>query len=341
MRRSIETDRTKPAMKISDSDSANRAALRTEALGWLRRLNSGEATPADAEAFDRWRASSPARAEEFAEAALFWSVLGDAAHKAERDRAVLALIPRPDRRLARRGFLVGGAALAASAAGALALRPPLELWPSVAELAADYRTSRGERRQIEIENFAAIELNTRTSLDLHPPLDGNARVELITGEAAVSSRGSAGRELVVIAGNGRVASREASFNIRKDGSSVSVSCTAGTVAVSCRDSTVTIRMGQQVAYDDQGTGEIMAIDPDMIAAWQRGLLMFRRAPLSHVIDEVNRYRAGRVVLLDAALGRRQVVANFRLDRIEDVVDFISKAMGIRIRSLPGGVVLVG
>ncbi|AUC95050.1 iron dicitrate transport regulator FecR [Bradyrhizobium sp. SK17] len=328
-------------MSIPHRDSAGKAALRTEALDWLRRLNSGEATGADVQAFDRWRESSPAHAAEFAEATLFWNVLGDAARKAEDARAAQAAVSQPQRMLARRGFLIGGAALAASAAGVVALRPPLELWPSIAELAADYRTSTGERRKIEIGNLAAVELNTRTSLDLRAPVDGGAQIELIAGEAAVSSRGTVDRELVVIAGNGRVAAREASFNIRKDGASVSVSCSAGELVVNCQQRAVTIRNGQQIVYDAGGPHEISGIDPETVAAWQRGLLIFRRAPLTQVIDEVNRYRSGRVVLLDAALGRRLVVASFRLDRIEDAVDFMSKAMGIRIRSLPGGVVLVG
>ncbi|MEW6641754.1 MAG: FecR domain-containing protein [Pseudomonadota bacterium] len=326
---------------MPDLTPADKAALRTEALDWLRRLHSGEATPADAEALERWRARSPAHARAFADAALFWGVLGEAAGKAERDRAIAMPALRPDRHPTRRGFVVGGAALAASAAGVLAVRPPLALWPSVAELAADYRTGTGERRQLEIGDVAAVELNTRTSLDLRPPADGDARIELITGEAAVSTRGATDRELVVIAGNGRVASHAASFNIRKDGAAVSVSCITGAVAVTCRDRTVAVGVGQQLAYDGQGIGEVTAIDPETITAWKRGLLMFRREPLSRVIDEVNRYRSGRVILVDAALGQRQIVANFRLDRIDDVVDFMAKAMGIRVRSLPGGVVLVG
>ncbi len=61
MRQSAETDRAD--MKISDLDTASRAALRTEALDWLRRLHSGEASQADAEAVARWRARSPAHAE--------------------------------------------------------------------------------------------------------------------------------------------------------------------------------------------------------------------------------------------------------------------------------------
>ncbi len=88
-------------------------------------------------------------------------------------------------------------------------------------------------------------------------------------------------------------------------------------------------------------GEIAVVDPEVITAWRRGLLIFRRVPLARLIDEVNRYRSGRIVLIDAQLGRRQVVANFRLDRIDEVVDFIAKAMNIPTRSLPGGIVLVG
>jgi transmembrane sensor len=328
-------------MKISNLDTTNKEALRSQALDWLRRLHSGEATASDAEALDQWRAKSPAHAAEFAEAALFWNVLGDAAHKAERIHAGSAPMPRPKPHLARRGFLIGSAAVAASAAGALVMRPPLGLWPSAAELTADYRTSTGQQRKIDIADFAAVELNTRTSVNLRPPVDGGARIELIAGEVEVSSRGSGNREFVVVAGHGRVASRDASLNLRKDGPSVKVSCISGAVVVSCGDRMVPIRVGQQVTYDAHGAGEITSIDPEEITAWRRGLLMFRRTPLSYVIDEVNRYRSGRVILLDQALGRRQVVANFRLDRIDDVVDFISKAMGIPIRSLPGGIVLVG
>lgn len=341
MTRSPMTEQSGQAVQTPDIDPTERAALRTVALDWLRRLSSGEATPADSAALAQWRAISPAHAHAFAEAAALWEVLGDAARKAEGDRVVT--MPRRHREgvLSRRGVLAGGAAAAASAAAIAVVRPPFALWPSAAELTADYRTGIGERRQVAIGDVAAVELNTRTSLDLRGAGNGEAHIELISGEAAVSTRDNAGHELVVVAGNGRVAARHASFNVRKEGAAVSVSCTAGAVAVTCDDRTVPVRAGEQLAYDSRGAGAVTAVDPELVTAWSRGLLMFRRAPLSRVIDEVNRYRSGRMILVDAALGQRQVVANFRLDRIEDVVDFMAKAMGIRVRSLPGGVVLVG
>jgi transmembrane sensor len=206
---------------------------------------------------------------------------------------------------------------------------------------ADYRTRTGERQQIEIANRVVVEMNTRTSIDLRPAADGTSQIELLTGETAIAKRDDTSRELVIVAGGGHAATTRASFNIRKDSQLVSVTCIDGSVHVRCGAGETVVQNGQQVTYDDHGLGEVTAIDPEVITGWQRGLLIFRRVSLSHVIDEVNRYRAGSIVLLDAKLGRRQVVANFRLDRIDEVIDFISKAMDIRTRSLPGGIVLVG
>ena len=61
-----------------------------------------------------------------------------------------------------------------------------------------------------------------------------------------------------------------------------------------------------------------------MTAWQQGLLIFRDVPLARVIDEVNRYRPGRIIVVDPRLGRREVVADFRLDRLDAVVEFVAQ-----------------
>jgi transmembrane sensor len=335
-------DGTFPAMNGSGPHIPENVILRAEALVWLRRLNSGEATDADVAELGKWRARTPAHAHAFAEAALLWNVLGEAAQRAQDNypgRA--AALPVRKARLARRAFLAGGTALAAAVTGACVIRPPFGLWPSFSEFAADYRTRTGERQRIEIATRVSVEINTRTSIDLRPAADGAAQIELLAGETAIAKRDDGLRELVVIAGAGQAAATQASFNMRKDGQSVSVTCIDGNVQVRYPAGTAAIHDGQQIIYGERGLGDVVAIDPEVITAWQRGLLIFRRVSLAHVIEEVNRYRPGRIVLLDAKLGERQVVANFRLDRIDDAIDFMSKAMNIRTRSLPGGIVLVG
>src|ERR1700761_8213303 len=112
------------AMIDSHASVPETEALRAEALAWLRRLNGGEATDFDLAELDRWRSKTPAHDRAFAEAALLWNVLGEAAKQAQAD------FPSRKATLARRAFLAGGAAIAASAAAAFVVRPPLELWPS-------------------------------------------------------------------------------------------------------------------------------------------------------------------------------------------------------------------
>ena len=104
--------------------------------------------------------------------------------------------------------------------------------------------------------------------------------------------------------------------------------------------TTTLAAGQQLSYGDSGQGFAVAVDPAVVTAWKRGMLIFRNAPLAQVIAELNRYRPGKIILLNKALADRKVVAGFRLDQIGDAVGYLCQAVGAQARSLPGGVVLL-
>jgi ferric-dicitrate binding protein FerR (iron transport regulator) len=52
------------------------------------------------------------------------------------------------------------------------------------------------------------------------------------------------------------------------------------------------------------------IDPKIVTARQQDRLIFRDVPLARVIAEVNRYRPGRIIVVDPQLGRTEVVAEF-------------------------------
>lgn len=323
------------------------ARLQEQAQDWLARLTSGEATATDLAALKAWRARSPAHAEAFGEAALLWNVLGDVLadaklHSLAREGELAR--PAGSRALmSRRGALLGGGLLVASLAGAaaVAVHPPLGLWPSWSELAAEYRTYKGEQRNIELADGMAVRINTQTSMDLRPTADGAVQIELIAGEAAFTPQQARTQGLVVHAGSGQARTRDAAFNIRRDGNTVSVSCINGEVLVSCEAGTTMLRHGQQIRFNERAMSEIAVVDSEVVTAWQRGLLVFRDEALSRVIEEVNRYRFGRIVLLDGELGRRRIVANFRLDRIDDVVEFVANVVQARARRLPGGIVLLG
>src|SRR5262249_36639693 len=102
----------------------------------------------------------------------------------------------------------------------------------------------------------------------------------------------------------------------------------------------TARQGQQVRYGERGLTEAATVDPAIVTAWHRGMLVLRNEPLARVVDEVNRYRPGRIVVLDRTLGKRQIDVSLRLDRIDDVIVLVHDIYGARVTHLPGGIVLL-
>jgi transmembrane sensor len=329
------SDSKKPSrvMAASGNPETETKRIRLEALDWLRRLTSGSATQADLETFESWREQSADHRSALAEANLLWDVLGDVARAAEPHPVVRSLLTRP---IGRRALLAG-----ATVAGAayLAFRPPYHLWPAVSELMAPYHTGTGEQRQVAIGSGVTVEMDTQTSLS-GPVAKGQLySLELLSGQLAVSVESSM-RTVVVSAAGGQSRAVQAKFNVRYENSGVCVTCSEGAVDISYNSQTLTLHEGQQATYGDRGLGPIVATDPSVATAWQRGLLLFRDVPLARVVDEVNRYRHGRIILLNRVLGERRVVAGFRLDQIDAVVDYFRQAFGAKINVLPAGVVLL-
>jgi transmembrane sensor len=324
-------------------DSEMRSDLEREALERVRRLVSGEATVEDVEDTARWQHLSPAHADAFAFASKLWDRLGPAGRNVLERRGETLLSKRSSDRpqhSGRRAFL-GGAAVLAASATFMAVRPPFDLWPSFFEFTADYRTATGEQRRISLADGASVELNTQTSIALRPVAQERDRVELISGEAVISTGQGLDRPLTVIAGDGRISAQNARFNVRYDGrSACGITCLEGAISVERSGSVLTLEAGRHVAYSQNGLGASDGIDPETVTSWQNGLLVFRQTPLSDVVAEINRYRPGKIVLLNEELGRRPVNARFRIDNVDEIMILAERAFGATVRSMPGGIVLL-
>lgn len=328
-------------MMPGDSDDIGLDPLKKEALNWVRRLTGGTVTAADAEQLRLWRARSPQHAAAFAAASRLWRDLHPAGENLRRREAQAA---SRSVFMGRRAFIGGGLAAASIAAGAyVAVRPPLDLWPSLNELAADYRTRPGEQREIALSDDISIRLNTRTSIARQPIEAGIERVKLIAGEASFSNFGR-GHTLAVAAADKQITAIAARFDVsylqNDEGSSVCATCLQGELQVERGADQTVISAGQQLRYMPDGAKQIKQVDLDIVSAWHQGALVFRATPLQEVIDEVNRYRAGKVIVTNAELGRAPVSGRFRISRIDDILIQIEQAFGAKLRMLPGGLVLL-
>jgi transmembrane sensor len=68
--------------------------------------------------------------------------------------------------------------------------------------------------------------------------------------------------------------------------------------------------------------------------------VFRATPVAEVVEEINRYRPGRIILINAALGRKPVTGRFRIDKMDEILSRLELAVSARIQTLPGGIVLL-
>lgn len=322
------------------TDISEPDALVDEALDWVVRLKTGEPTRADVEALQRWRERSPAHEEAFKKAARLFRQAGTAAQElADAPAPVAATAARrlPSRVLTRRALL--GGAIAASAAAYMVARPPMGLWPSFEELSADYRTGKGEQRTVAVMPDVSLELNTQTSVALRSA-ENETRVELISGEASVAATLSSAKPFVMLAANGRIAATKAAFNARCLDGVVSVTCLSGAVDVEQGGRTVRLRETEQVSYSSGGIEAPAPVDLGQVTAWQAGLLIFRDKPLANVVEEVNRYRSGKIIITNADLRVRVVNGTFQINKLGDFVVQVQQLFGAQVRSLPGGVVLL-
>lgn len=331
-------------MRGIDEANETLAPLDREAQDWVARFVSGEATAADLDALKRWSAHSSAHRQAFVRATRLWEAVGRAPVPAglslplSQTTTVVepAWIVRPS---GRRAALAGALSVAAVGAYA-AVRPPLGLWPSLTELAADWRTDTGEQRRVMVSDGIALDMNTQTSVALRANTAQQHGIELIAGEASITTAPGTLAAFTVIAGDGRITAGQARFNVRYDGTSVSVSCLEGQVNIARPGAMVSLPAQRQVHYSPQGFRPVTPVDTEMVTAWQHGLLIFQATPLSEAIDEINRYRRGRIILMNADLGRRLFNARFRIENVDGVVDQIQQIFGARVRTLPGGLVLL-
>ncbi|CUJ99417.1 fec operon regulator FecR [Achromobacter xylosoxidans] len=182
-------------------------------------------------------------------------------------------------------------------------------------------------------------MNTQTSIALRSEQPGALRVELIAGEAAFDGQSSSAA-LTVVAGRGSAEARGARFELRNLDGTVCVTCLSGSVRVALGNGATVLGPNQRLFYDRRGLGAVQQIDPAETSAWRQGSLVFRNTPLAEVVAEINRYRRGRVVLLDGARGASALSGRFEIRDTDKVLVQIEKAFGLSATHLPGNVVVL-
>lgn len=294
--------------------------LEREAAAWVARLSSSDATEADRRAFEAWHGADPAHAAAYAEMDALWRRLGQ--------------LPDPRPRKGPPKRLAALAALALIGGGALMHQIGL-----LDRLRADLWSDVGTIEHATLADGSGVDLNTDTALAVRFT-ERERGIALLRGEASFDVVPDPNRPFVVRGGGLSVRAVGTRFFVRADGAARPVGVAEGRVDVSGPGGRALVSAGEGIRVGE-GALQVVAADVERDTAWRDGRLIFAGQPLAAVLAELDRYRRGRIVLLDARLGERRVTGAFDARNTDEALDAIAATMGVRIRRLSPLLVLVG
>ena len=218
--------------------------------------------------------------------------------------------------------------------GAGVLFPPKGLWPNPQEWGADERTRTGEQRQLDWAG-ATLNLNTRTSIR---ELEHKAGFRLLQGEAAIQVNARPNFE--VHAGVARCRVHNSHFELKHIGSTTDLHCLEGQVHVHHPYGDRLVQAKQHLRYTKQHIEPVQEQAQKGPAAWRNGELSFEQTPLELVISEINRYRQGRVVLMNTAVAQEPLSGRFQLRSLDHALQQIEHTFGLSSQHMPAGLLIL-
>lgn len=314
-------------MTTSSSPHLN---VHQQADQWWATLHSGHATQADAENFKHWLASSTANQQAWRELLTVMQTFSPALQ-----RTAAQPVPTVQKLWHRRHFLMAAATASAAGVGALALYPPLGLWPALSDFKADYRTAAGEQRTVQFGQDVAVLMNTKTQINYV----GTTGLELLTGEAEIQVQMTSEHPFSVQVGPCRMQIYAANVTVRYVEDKLELACLEGHVKLDMLEN-LELGPGQGLLYRSPSDWAIQRLNPESSNTWRKGYLNFNGVPLKQVIAELNRYRSGHIYLRQAHLGQRAVHLQLALKDMDLALDMLRALPGVKVQELPGGVALL-
>lgn len=307
-----------------EDTKANDKKLRAQAVDWMLRLQEDPEDTALQARFQHWLAEDPARAVVYDRAR---RAMGDAsrlltsdldfaqnaAHKPlMRRRNVAALLL----------LFLGGSIAFTLADGPMRLR-------------ADVITGTGEPRTITLADGSTVEMNAESAIAIHLT-PGERRIKLLRGEAFFQVAADATRPFVVEANKGTTTALGTAFDINLTEQDTRVVVTEHAVMVASEDGGRAHRLfeGQQISYDPDGRLHAPEMaDIDTATAWRQGRIIFEDRPLSSVVEQIDRYVPGRIIIPQSDLANRRISGSLDLKQPDAALDAFADAIGIRITRL--------
>ncbi|MFN3883042.1 MAG: FecR domain-containing protein [Nitrincola lacisaponensis] len=294
-----------------------------QASAWMARLSAEDASQADQQNFEAWRAADVQHEAAWQKLLQLQANFDNLTAQGVDSRLL------DQRGISRRQLLSWGMMGLGVLSIAGGTRTPY--WQSAT---ADYRTAAGQTRMLQLRDNTEVTLNTRTRLDLN---NENHRLflKLHTGELLIDNRRGSNEALALETPNGHISLSSALCSVR---------CTDQTTRVSAFEGEITFRThgshlstdahlapGKQVVFDTVHTQPIGTASPADVA-WTQGQLVAERMPVDQFISELARYRQG-VLLADSRLANLSVTGVFPTTNTDQALQQLTRILPVQVNQI--------
>lgn len=306
--------------------TSTQPSIYEQASHWVLRLRADDCTAAERQAFKDWLALDPTHLSTYQHAESVWQNFSQADQQANAQLASARALFRQalQQQQKKRSKRI---ATAASLLLAVGSAPFAWQWANTTL----YTTLKGQRTEITLSDGSRIELNTDTQIRVNYAWQ-TRQVTLEHGEALFTVVHNPEKPFEVIAAKGIIRDIGTRFNVRQWHDETTVSVLEGEVAVTTETNTLAehLQIGQQVQYNHQGRlSDLAKFDQKTVTAWQNDLLVFKKTPLSEVLDQLSRYQNVELTLADPALRDLKVSGDFPSKDLDGAINIITTALSIK------------
>ena len=311
-----------------NDDAKTQADPVEEALHWVARLNSGEATQGDTAAYEAWRAENARHALAAQEAERLWAAMG----RLHVDRKSGRVLAAPKQGLTRRGALslflcLGAGGLAGGA-----------FWSSglLDRLSADYATDTASLQVIDLPDGSRVSLNARSALDVDFS-EGMRRVHLRAGQAYFEVAANPARPFEVMVDELSFRAMGTAFDIVRDLPEARAELAVTEHSVRIRGTfgeTLDVGEGEIARIDRQGRiGAAVKTDVSTVTGWRDGQYVAEDRSLEDVVSALSAWHRGIIVITNERLRKFRVNAVLDLRDANGSLDALQGGLPIEVRHI--------
>ncbi|MBD8189157.1 FecR family protein [Pseudomonas viridiflava] len=309
-----------------NSESLNKSdispAVAQQAVGWLLEMQEGSLNTGRQKDWQLWLNGNAEHQRAWAHIQRVNQRLGGLSSPLAH--AALGAPKSGSRRHALKLLLLLGAG---SVAG-WSLRDQIALQP----LLADYNSGVGEQRKVALSDGSQIQLNTASAVDVK--YDAQQRlIRLLSGEILMTaSADTRPLNLLTAEGSVKVTTGSSRFNLRQLNGRTQLAVFAGVVELAPGEragSGLTLQAQQQVTFSRNAWDSVRPVDAAS-GAWADGMLVASRMKLSDFLDELGRYRRGRLHC-DAKVANLLISGSYPLTDSERILDMLEIALPVRVQ----------